>query len=257
MTKALFYFKHKTFMGLDYHAAKWLKSVATWTYATVLTIGRQNWWLSERESKALRTGFVPRYGPDTYSDGFWSAIGSDVESIDLVPDEHPTYLADLSRPRAIYNLGLSERFNRVVDFGTGEHVANQEEYWRNLHQSLCLGGLLVGMLPADGMCGHGLYQFSPEFFWRMGGFRPIHVGWVVYGPTVQFVKFQDNGRHQRKFRWPTYVAFCLEKVGDFELPVQYMNATTPTSKPRDARIAGFLLNIPGVRMMERIVTGLK
>lgn len=242
-------------MGLDYHSAKWILGATKWSDCRVLTVGRQNWWLSRREAIKLGSGYAPEYGPQQYSDDFWRIIGCRVESVDLVADESPDHLVDLSITGSIRNAGLAGLFDRVVDLGTAEHVFDQKAYWMNLHDALSVCGELIGILPADGMCGHGLYQFSPETFLRMGGFYASKIGWLVYGPTVRFVEFQDGARHQRKFRWPSYVAFVIRKDSGFRDPIQFMNATTPTTKPTNAKLAGALLNIPGVRAVERIVRG--
>jgi SAM-dependent methyltransferase len=244
-------------MGLDYNTARWLMRALDWKGKEVLTVGRQNWWLSTREARLLGTGFVPDYSPATYSDGFWKAIGCKVTSVDLVADEQPDIILDLSVPsNVLYHL-MTSLYDVVIDLGTAEHIADQQAYWRNLHHALRTGGSLLGILPADGLCGHGLYQYSPEFFSNMSGYLTVSVGWFVYGPKIRYIPFANNGRHERNFMWPTYVAFHLKKFANFGLPIQYMSATTPTTKPRTSKLAGKLLNIPGVRMAERIVRGLK
>lgn len=142
-------------------------------------------------------------------------------------------------------------FDQVVDLGTGEHVADQGAYWRNLVEAVVPGGRLIGILPADGLCGHGLYQFSPEFFARLRPFTVERLGWLVYGLRVRFVPFREQSRHQRKFRWPAYVAFSLWKqVGEFSMPVQ--NAAVPTTPPRSGLLAQTLAEVPGIRLLERL-----
>ena len=195
------------------------------------------------------------YSPTSYSEPFWKAIGTTCESIDKLDAERPTFVSDLSIPRAIWESGLAGRYHNVIDLGTGEHVADQMAYWSNLSDALADGGRLIGVLPADGLCGHGLYQYSPEFFHRMGGFMADGpVGWFVYGPVVRFVPFDSTGRHQRKFRWPAYVFFCIRKTsGGFAMPVQYENASTPTTKPRSGRLIEMIAEIPGIRALERLI----
>jgi len=239
-------------MGLDLTSARLLKQENIWSGASVLTVGRQNWWLTPREARSIGSNHRPPYGRANYSEPFFRELGATVvESIDLVPFEKPTHIADLSKYGSTSTHW--ERFDVTVDLGTAEHVADQNVYWANLHFTLRPGGHLVGALPADHLCGHGLYQYSPEFFHRMGGFTPVRIGWVVYSPIVRFIPFTDDGRHQRGFRWPTYVWFHLQKKGPFTLPTQYQNATTPTGKQMSASLAGKILSIPGVRFLERLL----
>lgn len=235
-------------MGLDYHSAQFLKSLSPW-HPRTLTCGRQNWWLSRREARKINCGWYPLYSPTNYAEAFWTSLGScDCQSVDIVPDEQPDHISDLSKPGALNHM---DPFDQVVDLGTGEHVADQGAYWRNLVEAVVPGGRLIGILPADGLCGHGLYQFSPEFFARLRPFTVERLGWLVYGLRVRFVPFREQARHQRKFRWPAYVAFSLWKqVGEFSMPVQ--NAAVPTTPPRSGLLAQTLAEVPGIRLLERL-----
>jgi len=235
-------------MGIDYETAKWIRKHIR-RRRRILTIGRQNWWLSRRESASLGID-GPAWSRTNYSDFFFRKyLECDVVSVDIVDGECPDIIADLSLPRAL----PSSDFDYVMDFGTAEHVADQGNYWRNLWSSLRVDGVLVGVLPADSLCGHGLYQFSPEFFANMRGFKPLEIALITYGPIIKWEWLSRyDGRFQRRFRWPTFVAFRLLRTAqDFGLPVQYQNATTPTTSERPW--AKWLVEIPGVRILERLL----
>lgn len=243
-------------MGIDYHAAKWLKSYKNWNCKKILSIGRQNWWLSKKESKSIGITNPPTWGRHNYSDFFWEQLGVECDTIDIVNNESPTYLGDLSKIDTVNNLKLTGRYDCVIDFGTAEHVANQHSYWKNLWDALKTNGELYCILPADGMCGHGLYQFSPEFFSVIKGFDCQHLYYVTYGIFVRFKSANVNGRFQNKFWWPTYVAAKLIKNNDsFELPIQFSGATIPSSKEK--LWAKWAVEIPGIRVVERVVNMLK
>ena len=238
-------------MGVDAFAAKWLVKQGGWAGSRVLSIGRQNWWLSRRESRAIGLPNPPAWGRNNYSEGFWEWLGAECSSVDLVPDERPDYLADLGVVGSLSRLGLRESFDRVVDFGTAEHVADQGAYWGNVWDAVRPGGSVYGILPADGLCGHGLYQFSPEFFHAMGGFQSVEVGFLTYGPRIRWSPAPYGGRFQRRFRWPTYVTFSMVRRDDpFVLPKQFQDATTPTTAEKPW--AKWLVEVPGVRVLERI-----
>jgi hypothetical protein len=237
-------------MGLDYHSAKWIVGLGGWSGSRVMTIGRQNWWLSKRESRKLGINNPPPYDPRNYSDDFWLHLGAHCESVDISAEEKPTHVCDLSVPGC--RIG---GFDSVVDLGTAEHIADQTAYWQNIYNLTKPGGRIIGVLPADGMCGHGLYQFSPEFFARMGGTDPVLIGWLVYGRLrVRFIPFSQSGRHEKGFGRPTYVAFCIRTNGrGFSVPVQFQDAQTPTTPPKSGRLVQLAAEIPGIRILERIL----
>lgn len=230
-------------MGIDYVTAHYCKTLRV-DWDQVLQVGRQNWWLTARESGRLGLAWRPRYSRQLYSEPFFWELGARVvESVDRVGNEGPTFRHDLSTP-----WDQRERWSVVVDFGTGEHVANQEQYWRNLHAALRLNGHLVVVVPMNQLAGHGLLQFSPEFFWRMGGFGHQDVRVVQYGWSVRSTPWSPTGRFQLKTRWPTYCFATLKKVGSFALPLQ--DATTTH---RRAWRATWLLDWPLVRRIQRVL----
>ena len=66
---------------------------------------------------------------------------------------------DLRKP-----LGLGQ-FDAVTNFGTTEHVSEQEPVWRNIHEALKVGGLLVSETPMPGYWpGHGDFYPTFEFY---------------------------------------------------------------------------------------------
>lgn len=238
-------------MGIDYYSAKWLELHRNWNCKKILSIGRQNWWLSKRESHNLGILNPPTWGRQNYSDFFWNQLGADCDTIDIVNDESPTYLGDLSDSNAIEKLKLTNKYDCVIDFGTAEHVADQYSYWKNLWNALKMNGELYCILPADGMCGHGLYQYSPEFFKNMGGVKCEELYYVIYGAVVRFKPANTNGRFQNNFKWPTYIAAKLVKNTDvFKLPVQFSGATIPLTKEKSW--VKWAVEIPFVNTIKRI-----
>jgi hypothetical protein len=59
---------------------------------------------------------------------------------------------------------LHGRFDHVVDGGSIEHVFRPDEALANTMRMTKVGGTLIIWTPANNLCGHGFYQFSPEFF---------------------------------------------------------------------------------------------
>jgi len=55
----------------------------------------------------------------------------------------------------------------IIDYGTSEHVFNPGMAYWNATALLKRGGYLNSMLPMLGFCDHGIYKFSPSFFYAV------------------------------------------------------------------------------------------
>jgi SAM-dependent methyltransferase len=143
-------------------------------FDSTLTLGRIGHLLSLRDLKRLarllpkeskfvqmaERGEVPRY-----SDELFQAMGAmRIDAMDASDFEGATILQDLNEPLAP---GLHGQFDAVVDSGTLEHVFNVPGAFKNAMDALKVGGHLFAGLPANNWCGHGFYQFSAEFFYRV------------------------------------------------------------------------------------------
>jgi hypothetical protein len=105
---------------------------------------------------------------------FWTWLGFAYVSIDI--DGTPGSIAlDLNFDDA--PLELRQKFHLVTNFGTTEHVANQLNAFKIIHDLTAVGGIMLHNVPAQGMADHGLVNYNPKFFWylaRSNGYRLIH-----------------------------------------------------------------------------------
>lgn len=65
---------------------------------------------------------------------------------------------DLNLPMSKAMLKDVGRFDLVTDFGTGEHIFDQAQVWRTLHQLSKPGGYIAFDRPTHGYPGHGFYR---------------------------------------------------------------------------------------------------
>lgn len=95
---------------------------------------------------------------------FWLWLGFDYASIDI--DGSPGSLAlDLNfdqTPRS--ELG---KHHLVTNFGTTEHIANQLNAFKVIHELTAPRGVMVHSVPAQGYFNHGLVNYNPKFFWML------------------------------------------------------------------------------------------
>jgi SAM-dependent methyltransferase len=98
------------------------------------------------------------------SQPFWEALGFTYATIDFDGHRH-SFAMDLNRdrvPRAWRN-----NFDLCINAGTTEHVANQDNAFRVMHDLVRTGGIMIHDLPAAGMLTHGLVTYTMKFFWHL------------------------------------------------------------------------------------------
>lgn len=144
------------------------------SFERTLTLGRLAGFLSPKDlariARALppQTTFakaVARGESPTFMDDLFRAMGAnEVETLDVSAFEGATIVHDLNRPLPE---ALHGRFDAVVDGGTLEHVFNVPVAMKNAMDAVAPGGRFYASLPANNYCGHGFYQFSAEFFYRV------------------------------------------------------------------------------------------
>src|SRR6202008_3458775 len=83
------------------------------------------------------------------------------------------------------------RYQLVTNFGTTEHVANQLNAFKVIHDLVRHGGVMIHHLPMQGMLNHGLVNYNPKFFWmlaRSNGYKWLYLNYRRLTQTYQFPK---------------------------------------------------------------------
>ena len=99
---------------------------------------------------------------------FWLWLGFDYSlqgspssiTLDLNYDSAPPY--------------ATQKYDLVTNFGTTEHVANQLNAFRVIHNLTKPGGIMIYQMPAQGSPTHGLINYNLKFFWilaKSNGYR--------------------------------------------------------------------------------------
>ena len=160
-------------MGLSYTDARQmlLTQRRGGRFDSVLMIGRQGLHLDRRQASALAEefGLPPRACQASrggYADDFLRlALHADrVDAMDASEHEGATIIHDLNDP---VDPGLYEAYDSVIDGGSLEHIFNVPVALANLMRMATVGGRLFSLWPANNLCGHGFFQFSPEFAFRV------------------------------------------------------------------------------------------
>jgi len=73
----------------------------------------------------------------------------------------------------------SKAFDLVTNYGKTEHISNQLNAFKIIHDLTKPGGLMVHHVPAQGHLNHGLFNYNAKFFWmlcRSNGNKVIYMG---------------------------------------------------------------------------------
>jgi hypothetical protein len=99
-----------------------------------------------------------------FARAFWAWLDFDYAAIDI--DGSPGSIPlDLNYDSVSAN--YNGRYDLVTNFGTTEHVANQLNAFKIIHDLTAVGGLMFHVLPAQGYFNHGLVNYNPKFFWML------------------------------------------------------------------------------------------
>jgi hypothetical protein len=94
--------------------------------------------------------------------------------------------------------GLKGSFDLLVNAGASEHVANQDDCFRIMHDLTRVGGVMYHEVPAF-LFGHGLVNYSPLFFLQLARLNDY---------TPQFFKIRTS-----RGSIPQYVRVINRKRG--------------------------------------------
>ncbi len=94
----------------------------------------------------------------------WRWLGYDYAAIDIdgTPGCIPLDLNYDSIP-----MWQRAKYDIVTNFGTTEHVANQCNAFKIIHDLTIPGGVMIHSVPAQGMLTHGLVNYTHKFFWML------------------------------------------------------------------------------------------
>jgi hypothetical protein len=238
-------------VGLGYHDVRAMLTArrAGVSFDRVVTLGRQSLCLHRREIRTLSREFGLRMegarptwaGPQfgDYSDEFFrQCLGTtDLRFLDVSNYQGASLIHDMNDP---VPTDWYQRFDAVVDGGTLEHVFSVPQALANMMRLASVGGHIFSTTPANNLCGHGFYQFSPELmfraFARPHGFRLLRVALLEerypgteLAPTVSAYSVRDPKDVGRRAglisRRPILISVEAEKIAHLDEP--FVSASTP------------------------------
>lgn len=95
---------------------------------------------------------------------FWKWLKFKYISLDL-DESHGSFFMDLN-----FDEVPAEDFcayQIVTNYGTTEHIANQFQAFKIIHDLTDVGGIMIHNLPTQGYQNHGLINYNLKFFWML------------------------------------------------------------------------------------------
>ena len=161
-------------MGLGPVSLKFFKYIDL-ELGSALIFGKQNLYLSKSQSLKL---FGKDYSKDEMADELVKNEfnTSDLHSLDYSAYQGADFIHDLNVP---VPKEMHGSFDSVLNIGTLEHVFDIKTAVTNMIDLCRVDGHVVFIGPSNNDCGHGFYQFSPEFllqiFNKNNGFSDVQV----------------------------------------------------------------------------------
>lgn len=130
----------------------------------VCMLGRQSININDIQVNSLlnRYSRTPLITNSAYSEDLFKHLGfKDCDSIDYSSYQGATIIHNMNKKLSSLFL---KKYSFIFDGGTSEHIFNCPQVFQNIIDLLEVGGIVCSVVPNNNMSGHGMYQFSPEFF---------------------------------------------------------------------------------------------
>ena len=163
----------------------------------------------------------------TFSESLFSSIlgAKLVESIDFSLDLSPTIVHNMNNEIPDQ---LKNRYDYIYDCGTIETMFDTALVIDNISNMLKVGGIFCSVTCSNNFFGHGMYQFSPDFFLAVFSEKygmVIHELYLsqINSEKIQWidVKSYSFGRNTSKINttFPVYIIAIIEKISDVRLSI--------------------------------------
>lgn len=195
-----------------------------------------------RDFQGVRSGIIAHGDREALSAeappaaDLWRWLNFDYRSVDLdgSPGAIPLDLnVDPCPPDMLGKAAL------VMNCGTTEHICNQFNAFKVIHDLTAVSGIMIHALPSQGYLNHGLVNYSPKFFWHLSAangyvwedfdFDQSPVSYPTPDNIVSEARRFNHGKNMEQFRFADAGLFVvLRKVIDipFVAPIDVATGTT-------------------------------
>jgi hypothetical protein len=177
---------------------------------------------SIRRAESYSAAEIGKFADRGLIGGLLIACGFTYKALDIFEAEN-TIQFDLN----IHAPGdeLRARFDLVTNFGTTEHIINQFQAMKSMHEMAKVGGLIWHELPLAGYHMHGYFSYNPLLFQHLAAANGYEVVLQCYAksltPTAAPSAMTANGWPDRNY-YDCGIEFCFKKAADgpFRMPLE-------------------------------------
>lgn len=123
---------------------------------------------------ARGSGYDPVRGGlnESFVGELFEKAGMEYRAFDIA-DGYRTQIMDLNH--AVLPQNLRNHFDLVLNFGTTEHILNQYNCFKVIHDATKVGGYIHHSLPAMGYADHGYITYTSRCFFDIAGYNEYEV----------------------------------------------------------------------------------
>lgn len=149
-------------MGVNLHSLNFLLlNSKRREFGKTLTLGKLKIYVDEFNIKKILNN--KNYKKQKYIDevliNYFGSTQVDVLDIDDYEGANIIHDLNIKIPER-----LEDKYDTILDFGTLEHIFDVKTAIENISLMSKKNGMILHVSPTNNFCGHGFYQFSPEFF---------------------------------------------------------------------------------------------
>jgi len=116
-------------------------------------------------------------------------------AIDLLPPSESRFQQNLNEP-----FNLHRQFDVCINNGTTEHVFNQANIYRAIHDHTRLHGIMVHWTPCIGWVNHGLFHVQPGFFCDLAAINEYAICFACLATVTNLFDLNPAGINDESFK---------------------------------------------------------
>ncbi len=157
----------------------------------------------------------------TTKDYFISIGFNEYKSIDL-NGAYDSYQFDLNK-NILETYNFNQKYDLVINNGTGEHVFNQFSLFLNFHNLTKVNGIMLNILPFIDWINHGFYNFNPIFFGDLAASNKYEIIKISLanrdGAELKLdgddfsILFEQIKPHRNNSKFAKMIEIAKEKIG--------------------------------------------
>jgi len=161
-------------------------------------------------------------------------LGFEYTSIDIDPNEKD----EDSSSNILMDLNFDKldkknfnKFDLVTNYGTSEHIFNQLNFFKTMHDLTKVGGILISEVPCMFGINHGMFKYEPKFFSdlaRSNAYEIIKLIMVKNPPSLETYQWDDKTEIKNcedmtiiaVMKKTNDLEFCLPLCGNYETKIK-------------------------------------